>query len=164
MFIHIHYTGKYYANLESVPIIYELTLVATKKLKTILEIIQNWKRRIYLLVCKKKIHSFILVYFKYLFISCAYKKNNSFILVYFCQRSQAKLSLQNLQKTTQANWLTFRSETTRIPRNAIDPDLSKQRHGWSIVPTQKCMKWLRCCTSAQITSFLMNCASNAKIV
>ena len=32
------------------------------------------------------------------------------------------------------------------------------------VPTQKCMKWLRCCTSAQITSFLMNYASNAKIV
>jgi hypothetical protein len=29
------------------------------------------------------------------------KNNNSFILVYFCQRSQAKLFLQNLQKTTQ---------------------------------------------------------------
>ena len=55
---------------------------------------------IYLLVCKKKI-SFILFYFKYLFISCTYKNNNSFILVYFCQRSQAELFLQNLQKTTQ---------------------------------------------------------------
>ena len=42
---HLH-TGKYYANLESVPIVYELKLVATKKLKTVLEIIQNWKRRI----------------------------------------------------------------------------------------------------------------------
>jgi hypothetical protein len=53
---------------------------------------------IYLLVCKKN-NSFILFYFKYLFISCTYKKNNnSFILVYFCQRSQAKLFLQNLQK------------------------------------------------------------------
>jgi hypothetical protein len=40
------HTGKYYANLESVPIVYELKLVATKKLKTVLEIIQNWKRRI----------------------------------------------------------------------------------------------------------------------
>ena len=57
---------------------------------------------IYLLVCKKNNNSFILVYFKYLFISCTYKKKkNSFILVYFCQRSQAKLFLQNLQKTTQ---------------------------------------------------------------
>jgi hypothetical protein len=36
---------------------------------------------IYLLVCKRN--------------------NNSFILVYFCQRSQLKLFLQNLQKTTQ---------------------------------------------------------------
>ena len=58
---------------------------------------------IYLLVvqnvCKKNNNSFILVYFKYLFISCTYKKNNnSFILVYFCQRSQVKLFLQNLQK------------------------------------------------------------------
>ena len=40
------HTGKYYANLESVPIVYELKLIATKKLKTVLEIIQNWKRRI----------------------------------------------------------------------------------------------------------------------
>ena len=48
---------------------------------------------------KKNNNSFILVYFKYLFISCTYKKNNnSFILVYFCQRSQVKLFLQNLQK------------------------------------------------------------------
>ena len=48
---------------------------------------------------QKKNNSFILVYFKYLFISCTYKKNNnSFILVYFCQRSQVKLFLQNLQK------------------------------------------------------------------
>ena len=51
----------------------------------------NFWEIIYLLVvCKKnKNNSFILVYFKYLFISCTYKKNNnSFILVYFCQRSQ----------------------------------------------------------------------------
>jgi hypothetical protein len=40
------HTGKNYANLGSVPIVYELKLVATKKLKTVLEIIQNWKRRI----------------------------------------------------------------------------------------------------------------------
>ena len=61
----------------------------------------NFLEIIYLLVvCKKNNNSFILVYFKYLFISCTYKKinNNSFILVYFCQRSQVKLFLQNLQK------------------------------------------------------------------
>ena len=57
---------------------------------------------IYLLVvCKKNNNSFILVYFNYLFISCMQKNNNSFILVYFCQRSKAKLFLQNLQKTIQ---------------------------------------------------------------
>ena len=39
-------TGKYYANLEPVHIVYELKLLAKKKLKTVLEIIQNWKRRI----------------------------------------------------------------------------------------------------------------------
>ena len=44
-----------------------------------------------------------------------------------------------------------------------------KNHTWTVkiyffVPTQKCMKWLRCCTNAQITSFLMNYASNAKIV
>ena len=50
---------------------------------------------------QKNNNSFILVYFNYLFISCIQKNNNSFILVYFCQRSQAKLFLQNLQKTTQ---------------------------------------------------------------
>jgi hypothetical protein len=99
---------------------------------------------IYLLVvCKKYNNSFILVYFKYLFISCTYKKKkNSFILVYFCQRSQVKLFLQNLQKQHKKS----------------------QKVGFFFVPTQKCMKWLRCCTSAQITSFLMNYASNAKIV
>jgi hypothetical protein len=60
----------------------------------------NFWEIIYLLVvCKKNNNSFILVYFKYLFISWTYKKNNnSFILVYFCQRSQVKLFLQNLQK------------------------------------------------------------------
>ena len=50
---------------------------------------------------QKNNNSFILFYFNYLFISCIQKNNNSFILVYFCQRSQAKLFLQNLQKTTQ---------------------------------------------------------------
>ena len=60
---------------------------------------------IYLLVvCKKINNSFILVYFKYLFIRCTYKKNNnSFILVYFCQRSPVKLFLQNLQKNPHKN-------------------------------------------------------------
>ena len=78
----------------------------------------------------------------YLFITCMQKNNNSFILVYFCQRSQVKLFLQNLQK-----------KHTRTVKKFF-----------FFVPTQKCMKWLRCCTSAQITSFLMNYASNAKIV
>jgi hypothetical protein len=50
---------------------------------------------IYLLVVCKKNNLFILVYFNYLFISCIQINNNSFILVYFCQRSQAKLFLQN---------------------------------------------------------------------
>jgi hypothetical protein len=50
---------------------------------------------------QKNNNSFILFYFNYLFISCIQKNNNSFILVYFCQRSRAKLFLQNLQKTTQ---------------------------------------------------------------
>ena len=67
---------------------------------------------IYLLVvCKKYNNSFILVYFKYLFISCTYKKNNnSFILVYFCQRSQVKLFLQNYKNNTQEQskgWVFF---------------------------------------------------------
>ena len=76
---------------------------------------------IYLLVvCKKTNNSFILVYFKYLFISCTYKKNNnSFILVYFCQRSQVKLFLQNLQK-----------QHTRTVKRLV----------FFFVPTQKCMK------------------------
>ena len=94
----------------------------------------------YLLVCKKK-NSFNLVYFKHLFISCTYKKKNSFILVYFCQRSQVKLFLQN---------------TTQVARTV--------KRLFFFVQTQKCMKRLRCCTSAQITSFLMNYASNAKMV
>ena len=59
---------------------------------------------IYLLVvCKKNNNSFILVYFNYLFICCIQKNNNSFILVYFCQRSQAKLFLQNFQKPHKNN-------------------------------------------------------------
>ena len=60
----------------------------------------NFLEIICLLVeCKKNNNSFILVYFKYLFISYTYKKKKkSFILVYFCQRSQVKLFLQNLQK------------------------------------------------------------------
>ena len=58
-----------------------------------------WEIISLLVVCKKNNNSFILVYSKYLFISCTYKKNNnSFILVYFCQRSQVKLFLQNLQE------------------------------------------------------------------
>ena len=81
----------------------------------------NFWEIIYLLVvCKKNNNSFILVYFKYLFISCTYKKNNnSFILVYFCQRSQVKLFLQNLQ-----------NQHTRTVK----------RLGFLFVPTQKCMK------------------------
>ena len=70
----------------------------------------------------------------YLLVVCK-KNNNSFILVYFCQRSQVKLFLQNLQKqharTVKRLWFFF-------------------------VPTQKCMKWLRCCTSAQITNYASN--------
>jgi hypothetical protein len=41
---------------------------------------------------------------------------------------------------------------------------NSKKVGFFFVPTQKCIKWLRCCTSAQITSFLMDYASNAKIV
>ena len=96
---------------------------------------------LHVVVCKKNNNSFILVYFNYLFISCIQKKNNSFILVYFCQRSQAKLFL----------WIT-KNHTRTVKRLVF------------FVPTQKCMKWLRCCTSAQITSFLMTYASNVKIV
>ena len=63
----------------------------------------NFLEIIYLLVvCKKNNNSFILVYFKYLFISCTYKKNNnSFILVYFCQRSQVKFSCKIYKNNTQ---------------------------------------------------------------
>ena len=59
---------------------------------------------------EKKNHSFwttLIIYLlvvprTYIYVlGCTYKKKNSFILVYFCQRSQAKLFLQNLQKTTQ---------------------------------------------------------------
>jgi hypothetical protein len=49
--------------------------------------------------------------FFYLFISCIQKKNNSFILVYFCQRSQAKLFLQNLQKTTQEQFFLYQRKS-----------------------------------------------------
>ena len=58
---------------------------------------------IYLLVCKKKkkIHSFWSTLNIYLLVVHTKNNNNSFILVYFCQRSPAKLFLQNLQKTTQ---------------------------------------------------------------
>jgi hypothetical protein len=94
--------------------------------------------RFLLPVCR--IHSFWSTLNIYLLVVHTKKNNNSFILVYFCQRSQVKLFLQNLQKTTITVKMFF------------------------FVPTQKCMKWLRCCTSAQITSFLMNCTSNAKIV
>ena len=49
---------------------------------------------------KRIIHSFWSTLIIYLLV--VYKNNNnSFILVYFCQRSKAKLFLQNLQKTTQ---------------------------------------------------------------
>jgi hypothetical protein len=44
------------------------------------------------------------------------------------------------------------------------PHKNSKKVGFFLVPTQKCMKWLRCCTSGQITSFLMNYASNVKIV
>jgi hypothetical protein len=63
---------------------------------------------IYLLVvCKKiKISSFCSTLIIYLLV--VYKKNNnSFILVYFCQRSQAKLFLQNYQKNTQEQQKVF---------------------------------------------------------
>jgi hypothetical protein len=49
---------------------------------------------------KKKIHSFWSTLIIYVLVAYK-KKHNSFILDYFCQRSQAKLFLQNLQKTTQ---------------------------------------------------------------
>jgi hypothetical protein len=99
---------------------------------------------IYLLVvCKKYNNSFILVYFKYLFISCTYKK-----------------------KIIHSFWSIFVKDlkwnfSCKIYKN----NTQEQSKGWVFfVPTQKCMKWPRCCTSAQITSFLMNYASNAKIV
>jgi hypothetical protein len=96
---------------------------------------------IYLLVvCKKYNNSFILVYFKYLFISCTYKKK---IIQSFLSKISSETFLAKFTKTTHKN---------------------SQKVGFFFVPTQKCMKWLRCCTSAQITSFLMNYASNAKIV
>ena len=44
------------------------------------------------------IHSFWSTLNIYLLVVHTKKNNNSFILVYFCQRSQAKLFLQNLQK------------------------------------------------------------------
>ena len=45
-----------------------------------------------------------MTYVYCIFISCMQKKNNSFILVFFCQRSQVKLFLPNLQKTTHEQY------------------------------------------------------------
>jgi hypothetical protein len=46
-----------------------------------------------------------------IYLLAVYKKNNnSLILVYFCQRSQAKLFLQNLQKNTcckACSWVLY---------------------------------------------------------
>ena len=105
----------------------------------------NFLEIIYLLVvCKKNNNSFILVYIKYLFISCTYKKNNnSFILVYFCQRSQVKLFLQNLQK-----------QHTRTVKRLVFLCTNAKVHEMT--------KMLYKCTNNLF--FLMNYASNAKIV
>ena len=91
---------------------------------------------IYLLVvCQKNNNAFILVYFNYLFISCTYKKNiNSFILVYF-----------KIVKDLKWNF------SCKIYKKR--PTRTVKRLEFFFVPMQKCMKWLRCCTSAQITSF-----------
>ena len=95
-----------------------------------------------LVVCKKK-NSFILVYFNYLFISCI----------------QNKIIIHSF-------WSTFVKDLKRNFSCKIykKPHKNNKKVWFSLVPTQKCMKWLRCCTSVQITSFLMNYASNAKIV
>ena len=98
-----------------------------------------------LLVCKKKkkIHSFWSTLNIYLLV--VYKKNNnSFILVYF----------NYLSKISSETFLAkFTKNHTRTVKRLV-----------FFVPTQKCMKWLRCCTIVQITSFLMNYTSNAKII
>ena len=94
---------------------------------------------IYLLVvCKKNNNSFIFVYFNYLLISCIQK----IIIIHSC-------------------WSTFVKD---LKRNSSCKIYKKTHKFFFFAPTQKYMKWLRCCTSAQITSFLMNYASNAKIV
>ena len=63
----------------------------------------------------------------YLLVVCK-KNNNSFILVYFCQRSQAKLFLQNLRKNTRTvKRLVFFCTNAKVHEM-----------------TQKCMKWHKC--------------------
>jgi hypothetical protein len=79
----------------------------------------------------------------YLLVVCK-KNNNSFILVYF----------NYLSKISSETFLAkFTKNHTRTVKRLV-----------FFVPTQKCMKWLRCCTIVQITSFLMNYTSNAKII
>ena len=95
--------------------------------------------RYYIIIDEVFFDNFLVII--YLLVVCK-KKNNSFILVYFCQRSKRNCSCKINKKNPHKN----------------------SKKVVFFVPTQKCMKWLRCCTSAQITSFLMNYASNAKIV
>ena len=76
----------------------------------------------------------------YLFISCMQKKKN------------------------HSFWSTRVKDLKRNFSCKIYKKPHKNSKKFFFVPTQKCMKWLRCCTSVQITSFLMNYASNAKIV
>ena len=87
----------------------------------------------------------------YLFISCMQKNNISFILVYFNY-----LFISCIQKIIiiHSFWSTFVKALKRNFSCKINQKTHKnsKKVGF-FVPTQKCMKWLRCCTSAQITTF-----------
>jgi hypothetical protein len=76
---------------------------------------------IYLLVvCKKYNNSFILVYFKYLFISCTYKKKKKFIhFGLFLSKISSETFLAKFTKTTHKN---------------------SQKVGFFFCTKQKCMK------------------------
>ena len=59
------------------------------------------------------------------------------------------------KKKIHSFWSTFVKDLKRNFSCKIykKPHKNSKKVVFFLVPTQKCMKWLRCCTSAQITSF-----------
>ena len=88
----------------------------------------------------------------YLLVVCK-KNNNSFMLVYF---NYLCIKLYTKKIIIHSFWSTFVKDLKRNFSCKIykkpHKNSKKPKGCFFIVSTQKCMKWLRCCTSAQITS------------